>query len=194
MSEIEVGEYVRTSKGKIDTAIKQADDKEIRELILKCKKSDYWREEIVKHSHNIIDLIEVGDYVNGRMVYEILKDKRIHIITGHLLNNDDIKTILTKEQFAQNAYEVEEPRMELEEAIKVLEDENQVIYNFTTGKFNEKWKTAYKTLIQVAKNSIPKQEIENILNKLNITDPEPWSTYKVGGNIIFDLKELLEGK
>lgn len=51
--------------------------------------------------------------------------------------------------------------MELEEAIKTLEDENQEIFNIATG-FNKKWKEAYKTVIQVAKNSIPKEKVEKV--------------------------------
>lgn len=48
--------------------------------------------------------------------------------------------------------------MKLEEAIKTLEDENQEIFDIETG-FNKKWKEAYKTVIQVAKNSIPKEKV-----------------------------------
>lgn len=49
--------------------------------------------------------------------------------------------------------------MELEEAISILEDENQEIFNFTTG-VNKKWKEAYEMVIQVAKNSIPKEKVK----------------------------------
>ena len=45
-----------------------------------------------------------------------------------------------------------------------------------------------------SKNSIPKQKVKEILDRLHITDIEPWSFYKVSGEILFDLKELLEGK
>lgn len=51
--------------------------------------------------------------------------------------------------------------MELEEAISILEDENQEIFNFTTG-VNKKWKEAYEMVIQVAKNSIPKEKVKKI--------------------------------
>lgn len=58
--------------------------------------------------------------------------------------------------------------MELEEAISILEDENQEIFNFTTG-VNKKWKEAYEMVIQVAKNSIPKEKVKKIKSivKLN---------------------------
>ena len=71
--------------------------------------------EILKHSFNIIDLIEVGDYVNG---YEVT-DK--YLFAGEMpvietegndtnckcLCEKDIKTILTKEQYQANCYTVE---------------------------------------------------------------------------------------
>lgn len=82
---------------------------------------------ITKHSKNIIDLIEVGDYVNGYKVldkqdsiYE--NSKRILIYRnqkeryerwiyiqeydGKIHTQDDIKSIVTKEQFKAVEYEV----------------------------------------------------------------------------------------
>lgn len=106
---IEVGEYIRTPYHKIEKIkkIKQEDawicvttDKNAYEL-------EWLKTNKVKHSKNIIDLIEVGDYVNGAIVYEILEDKRIHILTGYLLEKKDIKTVLTKEQYQANCYTVE---------------------------------------------------------------------------------------
>lgn len=40
---------------------------------------------------------------------------------------------------------------------------------------------------------IPKSKIKEILGRLNISDIEPWSIYKVNGQILFDLQELMEG-
>ena len=45
--------------------------------------------------------------------------------------------------------------------------------------------------IAVPKNMINKDKLKFILSKLNISDIEPWSTYKVDGQILFDLQELL---
>ena len=73
-----------------------------------------------KTSQNIIDLIEVGDYVNGREVVEFdCEDETIlafPIYTPDGLFNTiecyvpleefEIKTILTKEQYEANCYEV----------------------------------------------------------------------------------------
>lgn len=109
---IEVGEYVRLERGdifKIDEDTVNYYNSNI----------EFIRNEIVKHSKNIIDLIEVGDYVNGNIVYEVLDDeiellsgkirmKRIHLITGHLINEEDIKSILTHEQLDQMKYIVKE--------------------------------------------------------------------------------------
>lgn len=63
---------------------------------------------ITNFQERIIDLIEIGDFVNGSMVYEKLEDGRVHIMRGSLLDNENIKTILTKEQYQQNCYRVEE--------------------------------------------------------------------------------------
>lgn len=43
----------------------------------------------------------------------------------------------------------------------------------------------------VDKNYISKDKLKFILSKLNISDIEPWSTYKIDGQILFDLQELL---
>ena len=76
---------------------------------------------IKKASHNIIDLIEVGDYVNGLKVSSVggtyygRKDKAIYCDycenkeTGKwtMIYDDEIKSIVTKEQFESMSYEVE---------------------------------------------------------------------------------------
>lgn len=117
---IEVGEYVRTKQGKI------------AKLIEIDKNNYYWfdnwiykesgiphqgfriedieRIEILKHSKNIIDLIEVGDYVNGKYVSEIKeyeKSRKTLIALIGIIMEDDMKTILTKEQYMQNCYKTD---------------------------------------------------------------------------------------
>lgn len=69
----------------------------------------------IKHSKNIIDLIEEGDYVNGLEVYKGKvasgKEKLLvgnHIVNGMALEAVNIKSILTKEQYNQNCYRLEE--------------------------------------------------------------------------------------
>lgn len=39
--------------------------------------------------------------------------------------------------------------------------------------------------------SIPKENVKEILDRLHISDIEPWSTYSVPGEILFDLDELI---
>lgn len=66
---------------------------------------------------NLIDLLEVGDYVNGRLVLAIDYEKQniclLIPLTDTKANTnimwygyEDIKTILTHEQFEANAYKV----------------------------------------------------------------------------------------
>lgn len=106
--EIEVEEYVRTKNGKIDKII---NNNCYMPQYIECEKSLVYKEDIVNHSKDIIDLIEVGDIVNKGYIYETgnTEDghKWVHNLNGLLLFNDDIKTILTKEQYMQNCYTVE---------------------------------------------------------------------------------------
>ncbi len=72
---------------------------------------------ILKHSKNIKNLIEVGDYVNGYCVDRIIDDTfcmEFIDTQGHLNiipiveNEEDIKSIVTKEQFSRGEYKVGE--------------------------------------------------------------------------------------
>ena len=67
--------------------------------------------ELIKHSKKLIDLIEVGDYVNGHRVFdktpeciyiEDASNKMAHIP----YTIDNISSIVTKEQFESMKYEV----------------------------------------------------------------------------------------
>ena len=81
--------------------------------------------DIRKASHNLLGnenepcLIEAGDYVNGDKVIRIEtssypEDKNVKIIVCcgdddyYSYYNEDIKTILTKEQYENNCYKVED--------------------------------------------------------------------------------------
>ena len=108
---LEVGMYVRTINGKIW-------------IITSQKAISGHRKDIIKASYNIIDLIEVGDYVNGSKVIDISiigKDKEKWVWVEQMedtdnkydddyvgYNNEQIKSIVTKEQFEQMAYKVGE--------------------------------------------------------------------------------------
>lgn len=64
-----------------------------------------------KFYDNIIDLIEPGDYVNGYKVTYIDDHNKILRVDGfswgtNIIENEDIKSIVTKEQFESIKYEV----------------------------------------------------------------------------------------
>lgn len=122
MSEIEVGDYVRIDNdfrvialgiGKVIRINKDA-------IYVKNKFElpfSFKRENITKNSKNIIDLIEVGDYVNGILItgkegtllYTDIKgidNSGYHIPISQYEEN--IKSIVTKEQFKSVIYELEE--------------------------------------------------------------------------------------
>lgn len=127
--EIRVGEYVRTKNGLIgkvnkielkgsgtrfggeyltDTIIQLNDGKVYERRI----KDNY----IVNHSKNIIDLIELGDFVNGIKVNDISniqglnktiqKCLLVNIGDGYDIINEEIKTVLTKEQYERDCYKI----------------------------------------------------------------------------------------
>lgn len=118
--EIEIGEYVRTLDGikKIIKANKGIERTYRGQYEIEPKyKGSYCISEknIIKHSKNIIDLIEVGDYVNGRKIERIndygdfkRADFNLDYDDCDAVYNEDIKTILTHEQFKENCYRLEE--------------------------------------------------------------------------------------
>ena len=95
---LEVGMYARTINGKIWIIISQ-------------KAISGHRKDIIKASHNIIDLIGVGDYVNGVEVIDIddewitMSDTQVPILKS--IANGLIKSIVTKEQFESIKYSLE---------------------------------------------------------------------------------------
>ncbi len=113
---IEAGEYVRTKSGIITKVVEIKptyfnDNLVENECYIYCNKYfKQWKmwqlEEIItKHSKNIIDLIEVGDYVNGHIV-EDLDDLGYITLDDDTIKYDDIKSIVTKEMFKSIEYEV----------------------------------------------------------------------------------------
>lgn len=120
--EIRVGEKIRCNDGLIGELIRiERDDIDIS---LKWYVFDDGKNEryvnkpyITKHSFSLTDLIEVGDYVNGRLVLAVdYKKQNICLLIP--LNDtkantnimwygyEDIKTILTHEQFEANCYKI----------------------------------------------------------------------------------------
>ena len=121
--EIKVGEYIRTEEYGI-IKLKEMYFEEGNLNIIDDKNNGYTfydigDDELVdnlsKHSPNIIDLIEIGDYVNGCKVIDIVKGYKVIIdkleldtTTGIYKNIGikDIKTIVTHEQFKGMEYKV----------------------------------------------------------------------------------------
>lgn len=118
---LEVGMYVRTNLGEIGKVTAVAEDDTGLNLGLFYNSEPYLKGREIKASHNIIDLIEIGDYVNGYKVTKInikapiTNNKAIECginsygssIT-YVYDNKDIKSIVTKEQFSQMEYKVGE--------------------------------------------------------------------------------------
>jgi len=111
---IEVGEYVRTNKGNIGNVIDIFQGHCTAKYHIqfqgnvKVKRQYLSTKTIAKHSKNIIDLIEVGDLVNGNRVYKITS-ACIYCV-GKAVQNKltiNIETILTKELYQANCYTVE---------------------------------------------------------------------------------------
>lgn len=96
--------YIRTDKGYIfyDLSSRQISG-------LKLLSKQYGS--ITKHSKNIIDIIEVGDYVNGKEVYNENGKLAIELVECippfEHIEDIDIKSIVTKEQFENAEYKVE---------------------------------------------------------------------------------------
>lgn len=130
-NEIKVNDYVRIAGGIIARVTNKNKDGLLIDRVIRdpmrqdgtirdwCIFNDEKRL-IIKHSKNIIDLIEVGDYVNGYKVIDIMEDLEtgeIHLempmdytnteLGDCTIYNNDIKTIVTKEQFENISYKVE---------------------------------------------------------------------------------------
>ena len=119
---MKVGDYVRTENGHIDKIVKISDEMksgrtikvQIGEIDNICGYDDFvdWfsPSHFIKSSPSIIDLIEVGDYVNGERIQFITNKKELLTDGGYdlLKKYVDIKSILTKEQFESMEYKVGE--------------------------------------------------------------------------------------
>ena len=106
--ELKEGMYVRTKEGEVKKVF-QYDEQENN--CLWCTLNCYviLKNSIVKASYNIIDLIEVGDYVNGERVQFITNKKQLLSDGGYniLEKYNTISSIVTKEQFESITYKVE---------------------------------------------------------------------------------------
>nr|DAF60488.1 MAG TPA: hypothetical protein [Myoviridae sp. ctLq07] len=113
-NEIEVGEYVRTNNKGIKRIDRIDNNKTVNKYLYFTGIEDFEGKEykiiktteIVKHSKQLIDLIEIGDYVNGEKIVEISAYKDWIDIHSEVLFERDIQTILTKESYMANCYKV----------------------------------------------------------------------------------------
>ena len=102
--------YIYIGKIKFISEVMSGLDETLQLDIDNCME-EILKENIIKSSPNIIDILEVGDYVNGGQVREIEKDY-IRISGGsyiwQFLKKEEIKSIATKEQFKNIEYEVKQ--------------------------------------------------------------------------------------
>ena len=109
--ELEVGMYVRTKRGQIGKVTTIGKDN------IAIGFNGMWQDVVSKTniakepSFNIMDIIEEEDYVNGYYVEDVF-DTFICVATGSnyfqspTIYEQDLKSIVTKEQFEQISYKV----------------------------------------------------------------------------------------
>ena len=120
-NEIGIGEYGRTNKGKIFIFawLGNSDGKRYTNKVLlgdgKIFENKFYYfddgEEIVKHSKNIIDLVEVGDIVRIKDVLHedityIWSEDYLKALKEDIQNGIKLVSILTKEIYMANCYKV----------------------------------------------------------------------------------------
>lgn len=113
---VKIGDYVRNKKGEIGKVVyfkpKGVHKYDFERYMLDINNWNRRTIDIIKSSPNIIDLIEVGDYVNGVRVEEVSKKEDFCFI--YLENGfDDVDNdyvleygIVTKEQFERIIYKI----------------------------------------------------------------------------------------
>lgn len=130
MEDIKENEYIRTYDGDIGILV-EINNKNYNYLTIDCKndvRTDrigpqnllYLKnEDIIKHSTNIIDLIEVNDIVKYKLkgmnsvhisevkgYIDARKNEKTLMVDGYKLEQVKILKILTHEQFEKASYEV----------------------------------------------------------------------------------------
>ena len=121
--EIKVGDYVRTKDGRIGQYIKP----DLGRPYI-TNRIEFYEINEGKYSPNITDLIEVGDYVNGHLVCDSsdghiimaftddlnemnsikdeFKEQDLVVFKVYKLNDINIKSIVTKENFESMEYKL----------------------------------------------------------------------------------------
>lgn len=124
MEKLEVGEYVRIDNDFRLIALGIGEVIKINQDTIYVKMNfglpfAFKIENISKHSKNLIDLIEIGDIVNNYIVLDVMEDLQTGEIHLEMPSSfpkkgscaiyaNEIREILTKEQYMQNCYKVEE--------------------------------------------------------------------------------------
>ena len=112
--------YVRLNTGDIVKVIGIRENKVNKKAIYYGMYEQDWFDSaaVENFSDNLTDLIEVGDYVNGKEVKHIAMFEgfpdypklifvnETHLIPSDTCENNEIKTILTKELYEANCYKV----------------------------------------------------------------------------------------
>lgn len=109
-------DYVRLNTGEIVKVIGVKENNVNKKAIYYGFYDTDWFDSsaVENFSEDIIDIIEEGDYVNGKEVLDIYKPRdlwepieiRVNSRYTNYLISDEIKTILTKEQYEANCYKV----------------------------------------------------------------------------------------
>ena len=127
---MKVGDYVRTKQGIEKIKVVEENFMGDKDCIFYATNNKEWygayngkyngftnrNRTIIKSSPNIIDLIEVGDYVNGYKVIDIAQapKKALYVEDNEQkcglipITNKDISSVLTKEQFESMKYRIGE--------------------------------------------------------------------------------------
>lgn len=117
--DLKVGMYVRFARGMINGCVPIRIARIVDcsdDVLIKIDNGQcILRDDVIKASHNLIDLIELGDYVNGKRVYNIsivdgLKyldvESEDYLADMPFINADQITSVVAKEQFESIKYEV----------------------------------------------------------------------------------------
>lgn len=125
MFEGKIKKYVRTEYGCILENTIGGHDDVIKKLVDRDKHYEFEYGKIVKSSNTLVSIVEVGDYINGEKIIEIqvpeveiispdnyTPDKQITVCIFKCgkgayyrhIKEEEITSILTHEQYYQNAY------------------------------------------------------------------------------------------
>ena len=102
MEELKIGEFIRTKSGEIYEI-----DYVGESVVISGEEIVIPLNYIENHSFEIIDLVKIGDYVNGEKVTDTWNGNRIETHRSNF-HEEDIKSIVTKEKFSSVEFIVEE--------------------------------------------------------------------------------------